>query len=72
MKQVYFFNYKNKLSPKEIFNQLVSELLINTDILNLTSFDSIFTYICMCGSEFRIRTQEAPEYGSHTDPDPQH
>ena len=39
-----------------------------------TSFASILTYICMCGSEFRIRIriQEAPEYGSNTDPDPQH
>ena len=52
----------------------VSELLIH--ILNLTSFASILTYICMCGSgsvfRIRIQIQEAPEYGSNTDPDPQH
>ena len=51
---------------------LSSELLIN--ILNLTSFASILTYICMCGSgsvfQIRIRIQEAPEYGSNMDPDP--
>ena len=52
----------------------VSELLSN--ILNLTFFASILTYICMCGSgsvfRMRIRIQEAPEYGSNRDPDPQH
>ena len=54
------------------------------NILNLTSFAFILTYICMCGSGsvFRIRTRiqeapeygsnTAPEYGSNTDPDPQH
>ena len=43
-------------------------MLINTGILNLASFASILSYICMCGcgSVFRkrIRIQEAPEYGS--------
>ena len=46
----------------------VSELLIN--ILNLKSFASILSYICMCGSWSKFRIQEAPEYGSNTDPDP--
>ena len=41
-------------------------------IVNLISIASILSYICMCGSVFRIRIriQEAP--GSNTDPDPQH
>ena len=34
------------------------------------------TLVCMCGSGYvfgiRIRIHEAPEYGSNTDPDPQH
>ena len=39
-------------------------MLIN--ILTLTTWASIFFYICKCGSGsvFRIRIQEAPEYGS--------
>ena len=45
-------------------------------ILNLISFAFILYYFYMCGSgsvfRIRIRIQEAPEYGSNTDPDPQH
>ena len=43
------------------------------NIRNLTFFASILSYICMRGPGFglRIRIQEAPEYGSNTDPDPQ-
>ena len=66
----------NKLSPNKFLISRVSEFLINTGILHLTSFPSILTYICICGSgsvfRIRIRIQEAPEYGSNTDPDPQH
>ena len=57
-----------------LFVSWVSELWIY--ILNLKSSASILTYICMCGSESEfciwIRIHEAPEYGSNTDPDPQH
>ena len=58
--------------PKQISVSLVSKLWIY--ILNLTSSAPILTYICLCGSGslFAIRIQEAPEYGSNTDPDPQH
>ena len=50
----------------------VSELWIY--ILNLTPFTSILSYIYMSGSGsvFGIRIQKAPDYGSNTDPDPQH
>ena len=62
------------MSPKEIFNQM--SLWIVIYILNLLSFAFILSYIYMCGSGsvfgIRIRIQEAHEYGSNTDPDPQH
>ena len=65
---IFLLNYMNKLSPTEIFNQLslwiVNELLIN--ILNLTSCASILSYI----PYLHVWIQEAPEYGSNTDPDP--
>ena len=58
--------------PKEIL--WVSELWIY--ILKFTAFAFILSYIYMCGSGsvfgIRIRIQEAHEYGSNTDPDPQH
>ena len=75
MKQVYFFNtIRTNFYLMKFLISRVSELLIN--ILNLTSFASILTYICMCGSRsvfrIQIRIQDAPEYGSNSDPDPQH
>ena len=67
------FSFK-LLEQTDLKKLLSSELLIY--ILNLASFASILTYISMCGSvsvfRIRIRIQEAPEYGSNTDPDPQH
>ena len=72
MKQVFFLTKRTNCHLKKFLISWVSELLIN--ILNLTSFASILIYICMFGSgsvfRLRIRIQEAPEYGSNTDPDP--
>ena len=65
------------MSPKEIFSPL-SLGILNLPVysiynLNLTSSASILTYICRCGSGSVFgRRQKAPEYGSNTDPDPQH
>ena len=59
---------------EEIFIQL--SLRIVNFCLNLTHFATHLSYIFMCGSGsvlgIRIRIQKAPEYGSNTDPDPQH
>ena len=80
-----FLNNENKLSPKDI--SWVSELLIVKSSIFCLHFnlylhvwiriripnpDPYFEYVS--GSVFwiRIRIQEAPEYGSNTDPDPQH
>ena len=60
--------------PKEIFT------LLSLFIVNFYFKSSIFFFILssiyMCGSgsvfRIRIRIQKAPEYGSITDPDPQH
>ena len=59
----------------ELFSQWVSEGWIY--VLNLTPFAFILSYaIYMCGSGsvlgIRIQVHKAPEYGSNTDPDPQH
>ena len=72
MKQVYK-TIRTNCHMKIFLISWVSELLIN--ILNLTYFASILTYICMYGSgsvfRIQIRIQEAP-IGSNTDPDPKH
>ena len=74
MKQVYK-TIRTNCHMKIFLISWVSKLLIN--ILNLTYFASILTYICMYGSgsgsvfRIQIRIQEAP-IGSNTDPDPQH
>ena len=73
-----FLTIRTNCPLKKFVISSVSELLNN--ILNLISFFSILSYIFMCGSgsvfgipvRIRIRIQEAPEYGSNTDPDPQH
>ena len=60
------------MSPKEVFSKL--SLWIVNLYLNLTSSASILPFICTCGSgsvfwiRIGIRNQEAPEYGSNTDP----
>ena len=70
--RIFFFYYKHILNCriKKFFFRWVSELLPVINILNLTSFASISSYICMCGSgsifqiRIRIRIQEAHKYGS--------
>ena len=63
-----FLNCKNKLSPKEIFNHLglwIVGWYLKSYIFCLHF--NIYLHVWI-----RIRIQEAPEYGSNTDPDPQH
>ena len=63
---IFLQNYKNKMSPKEIFSQL------SLWIVNLYLKSYIFCLHFNLYLHVWIRIQEAPEYGSHTDPDPQH
>ena len=69
---IFFQSIRTKWHLKKFVLSWVSELWIY--VLNLTSFVYILSYICRCGSRsvFRIRIQKAREYGSNTDPDPQH
>ena len=77
---IFFLTMITKGNLKKFLLRWVFELWIY--IVNLISFAFIFYYFYMCGSGsvfririhilIRIRIQEAPEYGSNKDPDPQH
>ena len=60
------------MSPKDTCGHFSLYIVNLYFILNHTSSAFILTYICMSGSgsvfRVRIRIQEAPEYGSNTDP----
>ena len=61
------------MSPNEICTQL-SLWIVNLYIKSYIFFLHFILYryrIYMCGSGL-IRIKKAPEYGSNTDPDPQH
>ena len=56
------------MSPKEIFTQL-SLWIVN---LYLKSYNFLSPFILYLHVWIWIRIQKAPEYGSNTDPGPQH
>ena len=67
-----FENCKKKWHQNTFYS--VQSLWLVNYFLNLTPFASILSYIYMPGSVLGIRIliHKAPEYGSNTDPDPQH
>ena len=66
--KIHFLNYKKVMSPEEIYSQL----LVSLWILNLCLKCYTFCLYFILYLNVWIRIHKASEYGSNTDPDPQH